>query len=259
VWSTVALSTNLVGPSYWTEQWQFWFLEAAAWSMLALMAALAVPWIRNQESAHPWRFGLGWLGLAMALRFALTEVEAVSVERYSAATVAWCVPLGYLVARADSATRRLAMTALIPLCTFGFFDEPVRETVIVSGLLLVLWAPRLVLPRGLPQLLSPLAAASLAIYLTHWVVYPPLDAHHDVLAALLSLAVGVAVWKVAVALVAQLRPLSALSGVVPVLRSLVPVRRRALPTGSPVGRWRLRNRRRRGRRSAWPGQPCGAP
>jgi AMP-binding enzyme/Phosphopantetheine attachment site len=251
-WSTVTLSTNLVGPSYWTEQWQVWFLEAAAWSMLALMAALAVPWVRAQESAQPWRFGLIWLGLAMALRFALTGVEAVSIERYSATMVAWCVPLGYLVARSDTSTRRLVMTGLIPLCTFGFFDEPVREAVIVAGLLLVLWAPRLVLPRGLPALLSPLASASLAIYLTHWVVYPPLDADHDVLAALLSLAVGVAVWKVAVFAVARMR---ALSVAVPGLRGLVPTRPEVLRAVSPTRRRSSRPRRRQG----GPGQPCEAP
>jgi hypothetical protein len=220
--------------------------------MLAVMAALAVPWIRDQEAAHPWRFGFVWLGLAMAVRFALTGVEAESIERYSAATVAWCVPLGYLVARASSPARRLGMTVLIPLCTLGFFDEPVREAVIVTGLLLVLWAPRLVLPRGLPHVLSPLASASLAIYLTHWVFYPPLDAHHDVLAALLSLAVGVVVWKVAGVVVTQLRAVSAAG----LALRLVPARRQALPAGSPAGR---PSRRRHDRRSAWQGQPCGAP
>ena len=191
-----------------------------------------MPWIRDQEAAHPWRFGLVWLALAMALRFALTGVEALSVERYSAATVAWCVPSDYLVARATTPSRRLAMTALVPLCTFGFFDELTRETVIVTGLLVVVWAPRLVLPRGLPQLLSPLAAASLAIYLTHWMVYPPLDADHDVLAALLSLSVGVAVWKVAVAL-SRSCDLSVRSAGRSGPRSLVPVRRRARLTGFP--------------------------
>jgi acyl-CoA synthetase (AMP-forming)/AMP-acid ligase II len=231
VWTTVALSTNIVGPPYWTEQWQFWFLEAAAWSVLALIAAFSIPWVRRQEYQHPWRFGLVWLGLAIALRLALTGVEADSIERYSAAIVAWCVPLGYLVARATTPSRRLMITALVPLCTFGFFDEPVRETVIVVGLLLVVWAPRLVLPRGLPQLLSPIAAASLAIYLTHWVVYPPLDAHHDVLAALLSLAVGVVVWKVATVAVAALR---SVRPSVPT-RRVVPTRRRSVLAESPAG------------------------
>jgi len=122
---------------------------------------------------------------------------------------------------------------------------------IVAGLLLVLWAPRLVLPRGLPALLSPLAAASLAIYLTHWVVYPPLDADHDVLAALLSLAVGVAVWKVAVFAVARARPLSV---AVPRLRALVPTRPEALRAVSPT---RRRSSRRQSRQGL--GQPCEAP
>ena len=194
-WSTVLLVNSAVGPPTWTDQWQYWFLESAAWSAAGLLAVLALPRVHDFERREPWRFGLIWLAGAMAVRLIGTGIEAGPVDRYAVPYVAWAVALGYLAARATSLRQRLVVSALAPVCTVGFFGEPVRELVIVGGLLLVLWVPRVVLPRPVVRLIGPIASASLFIYLTHWVVYPPLDADHDVLAALLSVAVGVAAWQ----------------------------------------------------------------
>ena len=194
-WSTVFLVNSAIGPPAWSDQWQYWFLESAAWSAAGLLAVLSVRRVHDFERREPWRFGLLWLGVAMAVRLVGVGIEAGPVERYAVPYVAWAVALGYLAARATSVRQRLVVSALAPLCTIGFFGEPVRELVVVGGLLLVLWVRRVVLPRPVARLLGPIASASLFIYLTHWVVYPPLDADHDVLAALLSVAVGVAVWR----------------------------------------------------------------
>lgn len=194
-WPTALMLNNALGADRWDDQWQFWFLEAAVWSLVALAAVLAVPRLHRAEREYPWRFGLAWLGLAMLTRLLLVGVEAGVVERYSVLGVAWCVALGYLAARAVSTPQRLLVSALAPLCTVGFFGDPSREALVVVGLLLVIWVPRLSLPRQLARVVGTIASASLFIYLTHWVVYPPLDDDHDVLAALLSFAVGVAVWR----------------------------------------------------------------
>ena len=159
-WTTALMLTNLVGPRTWSDQWQFWFLEAAMWSTLALLAALAVPSVHAFEVRRPWAFALGWLGAATVLRLTTAGVEAGPIERYSAPTVAWCAALGYLAARATTLPQRLVATAVTPLVTLGFFGEPVREAVRVTGVLLLLWLPTMPVPRGLPSLLAPLAAAS---------------------------------------------------------------------------------------------------
>ena len=49
-------------------------------------------------------------------------------------------------------------------------------------LLLLIWLPGVRLPAMAARAVAAVATASLFIYLTHWVVYPPLDADHDVLA-----------------------------------------------------------------------------
>jgi surface polysaccharide O-acyltransferase-like enzyme len=62
------------------------------------------------------------------------------------------------------------------------------------GLLLLLWVPTVPLPRRLVRSVGHVAAATLAIYLTHWQVFPPvrewLGAEASVVAALVVGTVG---------------------------------------------------------------------
>ena len=193
-WPTALMLNGVLGPDQWTDQWQFWFLEAAAWHLVGLAAVLSIPRLHRAEQQHPWRFGLLWLAAAMLVRLTVVGVATDPIERYTLLAVAWLVPLGYLVTRAVSTRQRLLLSALAPLCTVGFFGDPARELGVVVGLLLVIWVPRVLVPRLLARGLATFASASLFIYLTHWVVYPPLDADHDVLAALASFAVGIGAW-----------------------------------------------------------------
>ena len=66
------------------------------------------------------------------------------------------------------------MTAAVLLTVPGFFDEPIRAAVVSGGILLLLWLPAVPVPRVLVRPLGVVAAASLAIYLTHWQVFPEL-------------------------------------------------------------------------------------
>ena len=77
----------------------------------------------------------------------------------------------------------------------GFFGDPAREAVVVVGVLLLIWVPRIPVARLLVPVIGALAGASMFIYLTHWQVYPPLEDEFPAVATLLSLAVGVVVWK----------------------------------------------------------------
>lgn len=111
------------------------------------------------------------------------------------ATVAWCIALGWLVARSTTITQRSVVSALVLITVPGFFGDPVREAVVVIGVLVLLWLPSLPVFRPLVPIVGGLAAASMFIYLTHWQVYPHLEDEVPWLATLLSLVVGVAVWK----------------------------------------------------------------
>lgn len=194
-WTTVLLANNLVpGDGRWNEQWQFWFLEAAVWTMVGLALLFAVRPIDRLERRHPWAFAVALLAVALAARLAVTGIEAQRVDRYTAVLVLWCLMLGWVIARATTTWKRAAVSAVVVVATFGFFGEPLRETVIVVGLLVLIWAPRLRMPRPMVPVIRLLAGASLFIYLTHWVVYPAWEQTAPWLGTVLSLLVGIAAW-----------------------------------------------------------------
>ena len=195
--STALFVNNFVGGARWSDQWQFWFLEAIVWAMLVLAAVFAVPQVDRLERRHPWAFALGVLALAVAARVLLLGgVRAEGTERYAIETAVWCVALGWVVARAATDRQRIVATAVALVTVPGFFGDPAREAVVVGGVLLLIWVPRMPVARLLVPVIGALAAASMFIYLTHWQVYPPLENELPWLATLLSLAVGVVVWKV---------------------------------------------------------------
>ena len=193
-WQTVLLLNNALGSDGWSDQWQFWFLEAAVLAILVATVLVAVPALHRLDLTHPWATALALMAVTLGYRWIAIGVEADAMQRYAAPLVLWCVALGYVVARAHRLPQRIIASALVVIGTIGFFGELGRELTVMGALLVLIWLRGVRLPGWLAHAVAALASASLFIYLTHWMVYPPLDADHDVLAALLSLAVGVAVW-----------------------------------------------------------------
>ncbi|MGN6251947.1 MAG: AMP-binding protein [Marmoricola sp.] len=191
--ATALFLNGLLGSDRWDDQWQFWFLEALTWTIAATVALLAVPVVHRLERWAPFGFALAALAVTATLRFVLVGgVEAGPTERYSAPVVACFFVLGWAAARARTAPARLLVGCAAVLLVAGFFGEPRREVIVVTGVLL-LWVPTVPLPRAVVRPISAVAAASLCIYLTQWQVYPPLeDAGLPVLAVAASLAVGIA-------------------------------------------------------------------
>ena len=193
-WPTALFLNGALGSDDWTVQWQFWFLEALVWISLGLVALLAVPAVDRLERRAPlllpWFLLLG----AAAVRYAWTGVEAGPTERYTPGIVLWCFVLGWVAARSRSVPQRLAVTVAAALATVGFFDDATRELVVVAGVAVLVWLPAVRVPRWLGRALTVLAAASLFVYLTHWLVYPHLEMDHPLLATLASFAVGIGYW-----------------------------------------------------------------
>ncbi len=195
-WSTALLLNDALGEQRWSVDWQFWFVEAAVWSAFALAALMAVPAVHRLDRARPWECALAATLVALGYRWIVAAPTAGAVERYSVAAVAWCVLLGVLAARADTGARRVLVSLLTVVGVAGFFGDPTREATVAAGVLALVWIRGVRVPTALVAPIGLLASASLWIYLTHWVVYPPLDDDHDVLAALLSLGVGIVTFLV---------------------------------------------------------------
>lgn len=194
--ATVFLSNWLIpGAHAWTEQWQFWFLEALVWSILGLAALFAVPRIDALERRHPFAFAAVVLGAALAVRYVVAGGIAVSSPlRYSLPAIAWLVALGWLVARSTTLPRKVAATAIVLATVPGFFGDPVRESIVIVGLGLLAWVTSLPVPALLAGAIGTVASASMFVYLTHWQVYPPIEEVSPPLAIAASFAIGLAAW-----------------------------------------------------------------
>jgi hypothetical protein len=139
-------------------------------------------------------FSVALFVAAITIRFALIGIEAEGVERYAVITVLWSLVLGWVIARADSGGKRLAVSVAAIVATAGFFGDPAREAVVVGGILLLIWVQRLRIHAALVPAVRLLASASLFIYLTHWVVYPTWEISAPWFGTVLSLSIGVAAW-----------------------------------------------------------------
>ena len=193
--STALLLNFLLGSSSWDLRWQFWFLEAAVWSTVGLAALASVPVLDRLERRRPFATAGVAVAVTLALRYVLVGVEAGATERYALPVVLWCVALGWLAARADTVRRRTLTTLVACVGVWGFFGDPVREALVAAGVALLVWVPRMPVPRPMVRLLGVVAASSLFVYLTHWQVYPHLEDDHPLLATLSSFIVGIVCWR----------------------------------------------------------------
>jgi hypothetical protein len=190
--TTAVFLNGALGEDRWTTDWQFWFLEAAIWTLVGMAVALSIRPLRRLDAAHPFASALLLLAGTAALRYVLVGVDTDPVlpERYSTPVVAWCFVLGWAAARATTQLGRWTVLGSSVLLLHGFFGDPRRELLVVAAIAVLLWARPVRLPRWMARAVGALAAASLAIYLTHWQVYPHLEDRYPLLATLSSLVVG---------------------------------------------------------------------
>lgn len=227
-WYSPLLATHLFGPHSWSDDrwwnpWQMWFIEAVVYVLVGVAALMAIPAVSRLDRRWPFALPAALVAVGLTVRFNVIDLGGGPLVWYSAPAVLWVFGLGWAIARseqvgavrvagaagAEGAPRasgaglarhnalwpRLACTAVALLCVPGWFGHPSREVVIILGLLAMIWVPAIRLPRPLVRVVTPLAAASLFIYLTHFLVYPPIrDAGYEWLSFALSLAVGIAVW-----------------------------------------------------------------
>lgn len=199
-WYSPLLATNIFGPhSWWADRWwnpwQMWFIEAVVYALVGVAALMAVPAVTRLDRRRPLVLPALVVAGGLTVRFRLIDLGGGPQVWYSAAAVAWLFGLGWAIARSDRIWPRVACSVIALACVPGWFGDPRREAVITVGLLALTWIPAVRLPRTLVRLLTPLAAASLFVYLTHFLVYPPIrDAGFPWLSMAVSVAVGLVVW-----------------------------------------------------------------
>lgn len=187
---TVLMLNGLLGSDRWTVQWQFWFLEAIIWMQLGVLTLICLPWVDRCIRRAPFGAAMVTVAATLVLRFAQVGIEAGPTERYTVSIVLWCFALGWATWAASSRLQRLIVSGCVLVAVPGFFGEPLREAIVVTGALALIWVPSVRLPRWLSPAVAVIAAASLAIYLTQWQVYPHLEDRFPILAMIASVLIG---------------------------------------------------------------------
>ncbi|NLD84962.1 MAG: AMP-binding protein [Actinomycetales bacterium] len=199
-WYSPLLATHFFGPHSWSDDrwwnpWQMWFIEAVVYLTLGVAALMAIPAVSRLDRRLPFALPAALIASGLLVRFTVIDLGGGPMVWYSAPAVMWVFGLGWAIARSDRLWSRLACSVIAVACVPGWFGHPEREIVIILGLLAVIWIPSVRLPRPLVRIVTPLAAASLFIYLTHFLVYPPIrDAGYEWISWGLSLLVGIAAW-----------------------------------------------------------------
>ncbi|MDQ4052931.1 MAG: AMP-binding protein [Actinomycetota bacterium] len=183
---------GLVGADTWGPDWQFWFLETLVWFYLGVAALLAIRCVDHRQRLRPFATAMVVVAIALLVRYLFVGLEAHGTEKYSVAPVLWVLALGWAAAEARTRWQRVMVGGTAVVATLGFFGDPQRELLVAGSVALLLWARPVPLPRMVGRLVQVVAAASLWIYLTHWQVYPGLEAAgHAPEAIMASLVVGV--------------------------------------------------------------------
>jgi acyl-CoA synthetase (AMP-forming)/AMP-acid ligase II len=171
--ANIFLVNHYFGPPQWSETWNFWFVEALVAILLAVLALLAIPVVRRFERRHSLLMPALLVAAALLVRYNVFGWGEVTMRYGRPYMIFWLFALGWLAQRAQATWQRVAVSVVLAITLTGYFpDEPVRGLVVQVGLLMLIWLPTLPVPRLTAPLLRGLAAASLWIYLTHWVVWP---------------------------------------------------------------------------------------
>lgn len=178
-----------------TGRWMYWFIEALVVVLAGLAVLLSIPGVRRLEQRAPFGFACAMLAVAALPRFDVVDIGPAHHAVYRPQEIAWLFALGWAMSRAGSAPRLLLLSAAAAIGVVGYFGDPTREAIVLGGLLLLAWVPRIAVPRPLHRLVGAVASASLYIYLSHVQVFPEFDDPWVAIAA--SLTFGVALWAIA--------------------------------------------------------------
>jgi acyl-CoA synthetase (AMP-forming)/AMP-acid ligase II len=229
-WRNVLMLNQVLGDwAQWSDHWHYWFIEAVTSLLLGTALLMAVPAVDRWERRWPFAFPVALVGVGLLTRYAVLVPDAGPYRGANAYVLIWLFATGWAAARAATTGQRLLVSAIPVLTVPGFWPSmPGREVTIIVGLLVLIWFPTARVPGWLGRAASQIAAASLFVYLTHFVVYPRIMGYSSVLAMACCLVVGIAYCRLWTGLEAAVR-----RGSGRVLRTLATSR--AERTGTRVG------------------------
>ncbi|MER5217823.1 AMP-binding protein [Streptomyces sp. NPDC002838] len=171
--------------------WAYWFVEALVYFLVFLAVLMAVPLLDRLERRYVFGVPLALTAVGLVGRYDLLDLASARPQ-LSPTVVFWLFTLGWAAARASAVRQRALLTAVLVLTVPGLFhDQPLRTTLVIVGLALLIWVPTLPSLGPLSALAGVLASSSLYIYLTHYQVYPYVQEDFPLTALFASLLVGI--------------------------------------------------------------------
>lgn len=212
-WPSVLLVSNWFGR-FGTMMEPYWFLEATGQAMLVLAALFAIPAVRKRAAAMPVRFAAELLVAALAIKIIGAQLldQGALKHRTLDANLAW-LAIGWAAALPLRRWQQCGLVALggaLAILDWGIQSPRLPWTMI--ALAVILFVPRLPLPRPLAWPVTVVAQASFSIYLTHLFIINLMEFRLGIVAPWTTLALalifGVGVWKLQEALIGYERKLT---------------------------------------------------
>ncbi|CRK57101.1 Long-chain-fatty-acid--CoA ligase [Alloactinosynnema sp. L-07] len=182
----------------------YWYVEVLVQILAALALLFLIPGVRRAAVEHGFALAAGVLAITLIARMSAVHVpmsSGYSARDMSIHGVLWLFVLGWLVQRATTLPQRAAAAAMALVLIPGWFDDPVRDAIVIAGVLLVLFVPTVRVPGAVVRVAGLVAGASLYIYLTHYIVFMQLRPLLPLwVVVAITVAVGVIVWRAVCAL-----------------------------------------------------------
>lgn len=203
---TIFLVNNYLGQGDHTgHRWRYWYLEAMVQIGIVLVALFWFKPLRRLERRWPLLFVLVVLLPTLVIRFEWLVLGPNTRNAiFQTDTVIWAFVFGWAIQRSKGLALQALMSGIAFAVVPGYFLEDARNIRLLVAILVLIWIPSLPVPRPLNRIVGWLASASLAIYLTHYLVHPPLRRSLPMgLAFTLTMLIGIATWYVTSTLTAR--------------------------------------------------------
>lgn len=206
LWPSVFLVGNLgiFDPKHMLP-YLYWFVEAYAQVMLIVAGLFSLPAVRRRVAGNPFGTGMAALVVTVAVKFLAPKVWAVgAVQIFTVSDVFYLAAFGWCTFHARTARQRLtvlgAAALAFPVMAYwggNWTGSWVKFMLQLACVTVLLYRPRVAVPKQLAALALPVAAAGYHIYLFHRLVPELLAPQFKALASwpvatALSVAVGIA-------------------------------------------------------------------
>lgn len=206
---TLLLYGNFLGTSSSQDIFPTWFIQVLVQSLILFSLLFSIRQVRQLACLSPWKFGLGLLAIAIALRVFIPYLwETRYLYNRVPHMMIWLIILGWCIHFAHSYQEKLIMTMiLLSIMVLGIGPGNSMIWWIVLGSLMLTWLPYVHIIKAAKTMIQMIGAATYYIFLTHMIfihILKVLKIHSPVVNVIGAVLGSTAVWWLTQALLQHL-------------------------------------------------------